>query len=310
MLNMKKMMVPNHLLVISVVIIAGFSACKKQINKTDLETTSGSPAVVAARNVYVNATGVCDHPFNEAAVTAAGYTKQFEDNFDTDLSQWNVWTGGAFNNELQYYQAGNMEVQNGNLVITARNETVTGVTNPFDATQKTFNYTSGRIECKTNISASTATPKVRIVARVKLASGYGMWPALWSYGDPWPTQGEIDIIEARGQEPFKYQTNYFYGRAANRNLVKNQVGFITSSVNLTTCYHVYEMIWSQNSLTSLLDGNVIETKSGGYIPNLFGKTERIVLNLAVGGNFFSNLNPAQITTGSMYVDFVKVFTSN
>jgi beta-glucanase (GH16 family) len=148
------------------------------------------------------------------------------------------------------------------------------------------------------------------VARVKLASGYGMWPALWSYGDPWPTQGEIDIIEARGQEPFKYQTNYFYGRAANRNLVKNQVGFITSSVNLTTCYHVYEMIWSQNSLTSLLDGNVIETKSGGYIPNLFGKTERIVLNLAVGGNFFSNLNPAQITTGSMYVDFVKVFTSN
>jgi beta-glucanase (GH16 family) len=309
---MKKMILADHLLVASVIIFAAFSACKKQINKTDLETKSGSSAVVAARNVYVNATGVCDHPFNEAAVIAAGYTKRFEDNFDADLSKWNVWTGGAFNNELQYYQADNMQVQNGNLVITARKETipVTGATNPFDLTPKTFNYTSGRIECKTNISASTATPKVRIVARVKLASGYGMWPAFWSYGDPWPTQGEIDIIEARGQEPFKYQTNYFYGRAANRNLVKNQVGFITSNVNLTTCYHVYEMIWSQNSLTSLLDGNVIETKTGGYIPNLFGKTERIVLNLAVGGNFFSNLNPAQITTGSMYVDFVKVFTSN
>lgn len=306
------MILADHLLVTSVIIFAAVSACKKQINKTDLETKSGSSAVVAARNIYVNATGVCDHAFNEAAVIAAGYTKQFEDNFDTDLSKWNVWTGGAFNNELQYYQADNMQVQNGNLVITARKETipVTGATNPFDLTPKTFNYTSGRIECKTNISASTATPKVRIVARIKLASGYGMWPAFWSYGDPWPTHGEIDIIEARGQEPFKYQTNYFYGRAANRNLVKNQVGFITSNVNLTTCYHVYEMIWSQNSLTSLLDGNVIETKTGGYIPNLFGKTERIVLNLAVGGNFFSNLNPAQITTGSMYVDFVKVFTSN
>jgi hypothetical protein len=68
------------------------------------------------------------------------------------------------------------------------------------------------------------------------------------------------------------------------------------------------MIWSQNSLTSLLDGQVVETKTGGYIPNLFGKTERIVLNLAVGGDFFTNLDLAQIVTGSMYVDYVKVFT--
>jgi beta-glucanase (GH16 family) len=306
---MKKMMFPKLILTVILISIAGLFACNKQVNKTDLTTTIESSAV-AARNVYVNATGICDYTFNETAVLAAGYTKQFEDDFDTDLGKWNIWTGGAFNNELQYYQAGNLQLQNGDLVITAKKETVTGATTPFDATQKTFNYTSGRIECKTNISASTATPKVRIVARIKLAPGYGMWPAFWSYGDPWPTQGEIDIIEARGQEPFNYQTNYFYGRAANRNLVKNQVGFITSSVNLTTCYHVYEMIWSQNSLTSLLDGNIIETKTGGYIPNLFGKTERIVLNLAVGGNFFSNLNPAQITTGSMYVDFVKVFTSN
>ncbi|MBP6686896.1 MAG: glycoside hydrolase family 16 protein [Lacibacter sp.] len=307
---MKKMISVNCLLATSIIILAGFSACKKQVSKKDQQTNIESLTVAAARNVYVNATGVCEYTFNEAAVTAAGYTKQFEDNFDADLSKWNVWTGGAFNNELQYYQAGNMQIQNGILVITAIKQTITGDTNPFDATPKTFNYTSGRIECKTTISASAATPKVRIVARVKLASGYGMWPAFWSYGDPWPTQGEIDIIEARGQEPFKYQTNYFYGRAANRNLVKNQVGFITSSVNLTTCYHVYEMIWSQNSLTSLLDGTIIETKTGSYIPNLFGKTERIVLNLGVGGNFFSNLNPAQITTGSMYVDFVKVFTSN
>jgi beta-glucanase (GH16 family) len=248
--------------------------------------------------------------FNETAVTAAGYSKIFEDNFDVDLNKWNIWTGGAFNNEMQYYQAANLQLLNGNLVITAKKETVTGATSPFDATPKTFNYTSGRIECKTNISASKAAPVVRIVARIKLPPGYGMWPAYWSYGDPWPTQGEIDYLEARGQEPFKYQTNYFYGRAANRNLVKNQVGFITCNVSLTNCYHVYEMIWSQNSLTSILDGNVVETKTGSYVPNLFGKTERVVLNLAVGGNFFSNLDPSQIVTGSMYVDFVKIFKSN
>lgn len=286
----------------------GLLSCKKQMNTTEQQRADAAP--IAENNTNVNATGICDYTFNEAAVIAAGYTKVFEDNFDTDLSKWNIWTGGAFNNELQYYQGANMQLTNSNLVITAKKETVTGVTTPFDATPKTFNYTSGRIECKTNISASTATPKVRIVARIKLPAGYGMWPAYWSYGDPWPTQGEIDYLEARGQEPFKYQTNYFYGRAANRNLVKNQVGFITSNVDLTTCYHVYEMIWSQNSLTSLFDGNVIETKTGSYVSNLFGKTERVTLNLAVGGNFFTNFNPALIVTGSMYVDYVKVFTSN
>jgi beta-glucanase (GH16 family) len=204
-----------------------------------------------------------------------------------------------------------LTITNGVLSITAKKDNITGATNPFDTTPKNFNYTSGRIERKQNVSASSNTPKVRMVARIQLAPGYGMWPAFWSYGDPWPTQGEIDIIEARGQEPNKYQTNYFYGKAANRNIVKNATGYITADSDLTTCFHVYEMIWEQTKLTSLLDGKVVEVKtSGGNIPNLFGKTERITLNLAVGGVFFSNLDPAKIETGTMYVDYVKVFTSN
>ena len=305
---MKKLINAVNTLLTSLVCLISLAACNKGMEKPIQQNSKIS--AVSLSNVNVSATGVCDYVFNETAVAAAGYTKVFEDNFDTDLAKWNVWTGGAFNNELQYYNAANLQLLNGNLIITAKKETVTGATTPFDATPKTFNYTSGRIECKTNISASAITPKIRIVARIKLAAGYGMWPAFWSYGDPWPTQGEIDYLEARGQEPFKYQTNYFYGRAANRNLVKNQVGFITSSVSLTDCYHVYEMIWSQNSLISLLDGVIVETKTGSYVPNLFGKTERVALNLAVGGDFFSNFNPAQIVTGSSYVDFVKVFKSN
>ena len=288
--------------------LLNLSACNK-ISEVSLKQKAVIPTA-ASNNITATGTGISDYIFNENAVLAAGYTKVFEDNFEADLTKWNVWTGGAFNNELQYYQAANLQLLNGNLIITAKKETVTGATTPFDATPKTFTYTSGRIECKTNISASSLSPKMRMVARIKLAAGYGMWTAFWSYGDPWPTQGEIDYLEARGQEPFNYQTNYFYGRATNRNLVKNQTGFITSTVSLTDCYHVYEMIWSQNSLTSLLDGAVVETKTGSYVPNLFGKTERVALNLAVGGNFFSNFNASQIITGSMYVDFVKVFKSN
>ena len=253
--------------------------------------------------------GVCDYDINEDAITSAGWSKTFEDLFSTDWDKWTVWYGGAFNNELQLYQASNLSLSNGNLVIGARKETVVGPTNPFDQTPKTFNYTSGRIESTTNFSASASSPNVRIMARIKLPAGYGMWPAFWSYGDPWPTQGEIDILEARGQEDFKYQTNYFYGRTANRNLVRGAEGFVTTDVSLQTCYHVYEMIWSQNSLKFYFDGVLVKTNSGSYVPSLFGKTERITLNLAVGGLFFSNLNPALIQTGTMYVDWVKVFTA-
>ena len=149
-----------------------------------------------------------------------------------------------------------------------------------------------------------------MVARIKLPTGYGMWPAFWSYGDPWPTQGEIDILEGRGQDEFKYQTNYFYGKTAGRNLVRGAEGLVTTDVSLQTCYHVYEMIWSQNSLACYFDGQLVKTNSGGYVPSLFGKSERITLNLAVGGNFFSNFNPSLIQTGTMYVDWVKVFKSN
>ena len=83
--------------------------------------------------------GVCDYNLDENTLISAGWTKTFEDNFDADLSKWNIWYGGAFNNELQMYQASNLSLSSGNLVIAAKHETVTGPTTPFDATQKTFN---------------------------------------------------------------------------------------------------------------------------------------------------------------------------
>ena len=298
-----------HKISLCLLLLAALGSCKKQMPATAVMQTTNNAGTVITASTTVNANAICDYNFDETTLTNAGWTKTFEDNFDTDLSKWNIWKGGAYNNELQYYQAANLQVSNGNLLITAKKETITGATTPSDNTPKTFNYTSGRIECKTNVSANTITPKVCMIARIKLPAGYGMWPAYWSYGDPWPTQGEIDFMEARGQEPTKYQTNYFYGKTANRNLVRNQVGYINTNADLTACYHVYEMIWQQNTLSSCLDGVLVETKSGGYVPNLFGKTERITLNLAVGGNFFTNLDPTKIVPGTMYVDYVKVFTS-
>ncbi|MGQ0538663.1 MAG: glycoside hydrolase family 16 protein, partial [Gemmatimonadaceae bacterium] len=195
-----------------------------------------------------SASGVCDYDASDAGYSAAGWTKVFDEPFGTDLSQWSTWTGGAFNEELQLYQAANLQLAAGVLNIAARRESGIGPTTPFDPTPKQFEYTSGRVESKTHFSASRAAPNVRLAARLKLPSGYGMWPAFWSYGDPWPTQGEIDIVEARGQDPFTYYMAYWYGRRAGINLVQNSASTINSSVSLTTCWHVYEVIWSKNDL--------------------------------------------------------------
>ena len=292
--------------------IVSFSAsCQKEIKTIGLpEFSSQSSPVNTA--VTSTAIGSTNYVFDEASLTSTGWTRVFNDDFLTaDYSNWNIWKGGAFNKELQYYQAANLSVTNNNFLnIIAKKETVTGATTAFDPTPKKFNYTSARLESKVLYSSSSATPKVRMVARIKLPSGYGMWPAFWSYGDPWPTQGEIDILEARGQESTKYQTNYFYGTAVNTNLVQNATTVITSSVSLQSYWHVYELIWEQNKLTFLLDGQVVDSKTGSFVSSLYGKQEKIVLNLAVGGNFFTSLVASKIVPGTMQVDWVKVFTSN
>ncbi len=148
------------------------------------------------------------------------------------------------------------------------------------------------------------------MARIKLPKGIGSWGAFWSYGDPWPTQGEIDAIETRGNEGTKYHTNYFYGSTEGTNQVSGAEGHITADKDLTDCFHVFEIIWEKDKLTSYLDGTVVEVKkSGGHINGMFNKEQRIAVNLAIGGNFFDpNLDPGTIQPGTMTIDWVKVYT--
>jgi len=289
------------------ILLSIFNSCTKENEQSPLINSTHSSIRVNSGSNFMNA-GICDYDVNETSLTSTGWTKIFDEQF-TNLNNWNIWTGGAYNNELQLYQASNLLLNNGDLTIQSRLETKSGPTLPSDPTPKTFNYTSGRIESKTLFSASKTTPKVRMIARLKLPAGYGMWPAFWSYGDPWPTQGEIDILEARGDEPYTFYTNYFYGRAKNRIINFKASATITSSVSLQDCWHVLELIWAQNSLTYLLDGQIVDTKTGNYVSSLFGKKEKITLNLAVGGAFFPNLNPSLIQPGDFNIDYVKVFTS-
>lgn len=281
---------------------------KINTNSSSFSASSRMPgAELIASQSRQDSFGTCNYTIDDNKLSQMGWSKIFEDNFDKDLSQWDIWKGGAYNEELQLYQSDNLQLLNSELQIYAKKEKKTGFTRPDNPALNEFVYTSGRIESKKVFSLSKEVRQIRIMARFKIPDSYGLWPAFWTYGAPWPTQGEIDISEARGQEPFEFTTNYFYGRKAGKNLVKAAEKHIKSDVSLSQCYHVYELIWSKNSLKFLFDGVVVDIKTDGYINNLYKKHQKIVLNLAVGGMFFPNLNHSSIKNGTMTIDWVKVY---
>ncbi|MHB8208984.1 glycoside hydrolase family 16 protein [Mucilaginibacter sp.] len=289
------------LLVGMFIILLGSCKKSKGPNATPIDPTL-NPVVAHVINDY--------SLFNDTTLTNKGWTKTFEDNFDGDLSKWKVWTGGGFQRELQCYEPSNLQIANGYLQISAKKQTITGPTGIADSTLKSFDFTSGGIQSISTICANTSTPKVMIVARIKIAKGYGMASNFWSYGLYWPTNGEIDFLESRGDVTTEYHTQYFYGPTVGQNIVTNGIIFNPTDGDLGASYHVYEMEWTQNSLSSYLDGKLVETKTGGHIADLFGKPENITLNLAVGGLLYNTLDVTQIQLGTIDVDYVKVFTSN
>lgn len=255
--------------------------------------------------------------YEQPAEDVVDWTLVFEDQFDNGLTSWTIWEGGAFNEELQHYQEDNLIVEDGYLYIRGKRESVTGDTTPFDSTQKSFNFTSGRIESSASYSAGNTedATKLRFSARILLQEGDGLWPAFWSYGDPWPTQGEIDVLEFRGNNSSTYVTNFFFGTTANTPITDPvQTTFdVPVEGNITENWHVFEMIWSENTLEILLDNVVVHTfteEEWGVIDDIYTKSERLVLNMAIGGVFFNgqdlveaNIPDLSYTT----VDWVRVY---
>jgi beta-glucanase (GH16 family) len=136
----------------------------------------------------------------------SGYSLVWSDEFNgkngslPDPSKWTYDIGGSSwdNRELEYYthRPENARIEDGRLVITAREEEYAG---PDGAK---FKYTSARLKTQGLFSQAYG----RFEARIKVPAGQGIWPAFWMLGDNfgsagWPKCGEIDIMESVGKEP-------------------------------------------------------------------------------------------------------------
>jgi beta-glucanase (GH16 family) len=239
----------------------------------------------------------------------AGWTQSWSEEFNgssLNTSFWNYETGGGGwgNSELQYYRQENVNVANGNLVITAKKENYS-----------TNSFTSGRITSQGKYSFKYG----KIVGRIKLPQGYGIWPAFWMLGtsaQAWPACGEIDIMEMQGGQGSKGdQTTYSTYHWQNSSYSHDYYGqpYIYPA-KLSQDYHYYEVEWNATSVISRFDGvqfNQMNLTSS-EVSELRDNYYYIILNLAVGGNFFypALTNEADVTAvfpQKMYVDWIRIY---
>lgn len=182
---------------------------------------------------------------------------KWEDNFDGETLDEDFWTyevgnghaqgiPGWGNNELQYYTAGeNARVEDGNLIITVREE-------PRHDAYGSYNYTSTRMITKDKVTMRYG----RVEIRAKLPGGQGLWPAFWMLGADiddiyWPWCGEIDIMEFIGGH-----VDTVHGTVHGPNHFGG--GGITQAYQLETGtfvdqYHTFILEWERNEIRWYLD---------------------------------------------------------
>ena len=254
------------------------------------------------------------------------WTLVWSDEFDgpagsppSDVWVPDIGAGGWGNEQLEYNtdDPDNASLDGeGHLAITARREARDGA-----------EYTSARL---TTAGRYTHGPG-RFEAVMQLPAGTGLWPAFWMLGEDyptvgWPNCGEIDILEAKGQEPKRIQgALHFGGRWPANTFTVGEHFFDSGSI---ADFHVYALEWNPGEMHWEVDGKVYATmnswwstgrvdEKGGVAPQAeadlnpwpapFDKPFQVLINLAVGGKFLGNPDATTPFPAEMEVDYVRVY---
>ncbi len=269
-----------------------------------------------------------------------GWKLVWSDEFDgkeIDRSKWdfelgngfynydaNMWISEWGNNELQYYtrEPENAFVKDGTLHIRAIKESYNGC-----------GYTSARMKSRKRDGSELFSKKYgRFEFRAKLPTGQGVWPALWmlpqsdKYGT-WASSGEIDVMEARGQEPTKVLGTLHYGSRWPNNAHSSKTYELPNKGTIAD-FHEYALEWEPGQISWSVDGKVYATQTSWWSsskldgdkgvkprqesdlnawPAPFDQPFYLVMNVAVGGKFLGNPDKNTKFPVEMVVDYVRVY---
>jgi hypothetical protein len=226
--------------------------------------------------------------FDGAALNSASWTHEIGNGCSVGICGWG-------NNELQVYtdKTENLIVDNGKLVITARQEAGGG-------------YTSARIKTENKRELKFG----RIDVRAKLPKGQGLWPAIWMLGENidivgWPSCGEIDIMELRGGSPATVDGTVHYNSDGYKY---NSSSTTLSSGDFSEKFHVFSIVWDFNTITWYVDNKEFKKFNNSNIASWpFNKPFFFIMNVAVGGNYGGPPNGTTVFPQQMTVDYIRVF---
>ena len=249
----------------------------------------------------------------------SGFTLVWSDEFSSangsapDSTKWtyDLGGGGWGNQELQSYTSRpqNVQIQKGNLVITALQENYTGT----DDIAR--NYTSARLKSQ-NLFAQAYG---RFEARIKIPRGQGIWPAFWMLGNDitqngWPKCGEIDIMENIGREPGIIHGSLHGPSSVAPTSDRTSTIFLPAGQDYADDFHVYAIQWEPGVVRFYLDSNNYATFTEDQWPSggqwVFDHPFFIILNLAVGGVWPGNPGSTTQFPQQMLVDYVRVYSKN
>ncbi|MFE6039551.1 family 16 glycosylhydrolase [Streptomyces sp. NPDC056452] len=264
----------------------------------------------------ITTTGPATTRANAASAAAQTWSDEFNGAAGSapDASKWTLETGGSGNgnNELQYYTNSTQNASldgNGNLVITARKSSGSGLQCWYGACQ----YTSARL----NTARTFTQAYGRYEARIKIPRGQGIWPAFWMLGDNlgsagWPNSGEIDIMENVGYEPNTvHGTIHGPGYSGGAGIGASYS--LPGGRAFADDFHTFAVDWSPNALVWSVDGQTYQTRTPADLNGnkwVFDHPFFIILNLAVGGNWPGSPDGSTAFPQTMTVDYVRVSTSD
>ena len=152
--------------------------------------------------------------------------------------------------------------------------------------------------------------KGRFDVRARFDCAQGFWPAIWLMPDiriPWPTGGEIDIMEHLNSEDVAYQTVH------SQHTVRKYDPYITNGSNSPidrTAFNVYSVEIEEDAIKFYINDKPTFTYK--KVPELLSQFPYadhpfyVILSAQLGGSWVGKVEPTDLPV-KMEIDYVRFY---